>query len=108
MVQLSLPARTYDWTAVESGGAVVNSRNVSLAITVLIATMFQHVNATDAESEFKALDIDGSGAISLEEAQADELISANWKGLDANQDGQIDETEFAAGWLQVPEAHPQK
>lgn len=86
----------------------MNSRNVSLAIVVLFGSVFQHINATDGEREFKALNIDGNGAISAEEAQADELVSGNRKGLDAHQDGQLDKAEFAAAWFQPPAAHPQK
>ena len=51
--------------------------------------------STDTEG-FARLDADGDGKLSREEAQADPRLSSQWDSLDANADGNVDESEFSA------------
>lgn len=46
------------------------------------------------EEGFAFFDIDRDGRISPSEAAADPELEAQWKGLDSNQDGQLDGAEF--------------
>jgi hypothetical protein len=62
----------------------------------------QPAHAGEAKSEFKALDADSSSSISVEEAQANEPLAAQWGTRDANGDSQIDEAEFAV--MEEPES----
>lgn len=49
------------------------------------------------ESEaFAALDTDGDGYLSLQEAEKSELVKANFKDFDADQNGKLDLNEFTA------------
>jgi len=75
----------------------VKNKYISLPAAALVTgALLQPVCAEEAMSGFKALDTDNNGAISAEEAQGNEGLSANWTSLDANLDGQIDEVEFSA------------
>lgn len=83
----------------------MKDKYLSLSATVLIAgVLLQPVYAEEAMSSFKALDSDGNGGISAEEAQANETLSSSWTSLDANLDGQIDEAEFSALEMQTPKS----
>ncbi len=52
---------------------------------------------------FTALDADNSGYISQEEAMASDELVQNWSDVDANSDGVIDSSEFAAFEMQQQE-----
>jgi len=59
-------------------------------------TPHQEEVAREVEGEgFKKLDEDGNGLISMEEAQAEPTLSANWSELDQNGDDMLDAEEFA-------------
>lgn len=45
---------------------------------------------------FAALDADKDGAISAIEAEANPDLMKTWSSIDANQDGQLDASEFSA------------
>ena len=45
---------------------------------------------------FQALDTDGNGAVSIEEAKVNPDISDTFEDADLNKDGQLDMTEFSA------------
>jgi Ca2+-binding EF-hand superfamily protein len=73
-------------------------RNLS---TISIAALFagalvQPALAGESTASFETLDADGNGAISREEASNNSALSAAWDAADANQDGQLDMTEFSA------------
>ena len=52
--------------------------------------------AVAGEEAFKALDSNADGAISSEEATANEALYKGWETADANQDGSVDAAEFSA------------
>jgi hypothetical protein len=52
--------------------------------------------AVAGEDAFSTLDTNADGAISSEEATASEALYKDWESADANQDGQVDATEFSA------------
>ncbi|MFC6672066.1 hypothetical protein [Marinobacterium aestuariivivens] len=54
------------------------------------------VYANTADELIKALDADGDGQVSLEEAAANPDIEAQFAVLDANQDGYLTADELAA------------
>ncbi len=64
----------------------------TLLLTVLVAL----VSGTVAAGEvYKVLDADKSGTISQQEAEAMPGLTDQWKDLDVNVDGQLDQEEFA-------------
>ncbi|MEW8507358.1 MAG: hypothetical protein AB2598_11680 [Candidatus Thiodiazotropha sp.] len=48
------------------------------------------------EDAFSKLDANADGAISSDEATANEALYKGWETADANQDGQVDAAEFSA------------
>jgi hypothetical protein len=87
------------------GEFVVNKKYVSLSVATLLAgTLLQPVSAEEGKGDFKSLDADGNGAISAEEAQTNEALSASWETIDVNKDGQIDEAEFSAMDIETPKS----
>jgi hypothetical protein len=52
--------------------------------------------AVAGEDAFSKLDANADGAISSEEATANEALYKSWEAADANQDGQVDAAEFSA------------
>ena len=61
-----------------------------------LATLFVALlSAAAFAGGMEALDADGSGTISQEEAQADPMLVEKWGEIDVNQDGQVDSAEFA-------------
>lgn len=48
----------------------------------------------DATAMFKELDTDGSGTISMDEAEAHPNLAGSFAEGDANEDGQLDMEEF--------------
>jgi Ca2+-binding EF-hand superfamily protein len=83
----------------------VKNKYISLSAAALLSgALLQPVYAEEAMSGFAALDTDNNGAISAEEAQANETLSSSWTSLDANLDGQIDEAEFSAMEMETPKS----
>lgn len=81
----------------------MNNKYILLSAAALVAgSLLAPVSAEETTNGFAALDIDNNGAISAEEAQASESLSAAWPTLDANLDGQIDAAEFSA--LETPKS----
>ncbi len=64
--------------------------------------------AADYPDTFEAIDVDGDGYISAEEARARPDLHENWQATDSNQDGHLDSAEFSAfegqGRLTPPES----
>jgi Ca2+-binding EF-hand superfamily protein len=52
--------------------------------------------AVAGEDTFAAIDANGDGSISSEEATANEALYKGWETADANQDGSVDAAEFSA------------
>ncbi|ASD69469.1 MULTISPECIES: calmodulin [Pseudoalteromonas] len=66
----------------------------TLAIALSAAVLsFASVGA-HADSEFDKYDVDGDGYISLGESKANPNLMAQFKDLDADQDGQLSQSEF--------------
>jgi Ca2+-binding EF-hand superfamily protein len=63
----------------------------SIAIPIVAA-------AQDAELVFRALDRNGDGRITQQEAQANELVLENFSAADANNDGYLSLAEFSAAF----------
>jgi len=69
----------------------------TISIAALFAgTLVPTVYAGESTASFQSLDADGNGAISKEEAAHNAALSSAWGAADANQDGQLDMTEFSA------------
>lgn len=49
----------------------------------------------DQSTQFKDIDANGDGVISKQEAKKNSQLSDNFSTLDKNQDGRLDNTEFA-------------
>lgn len=64
--------------------------------------------AADYPGTFEAIDVDGDGYISAQEAQARPDLQESWAASDANEDGVLDISEFSAfegqGRLTPPES----
>lgn len=83
----------------------MTKKYISLSVATLLAgALLQPVSAGEAKGDFKALDADGDGMISAEEAQANEALTATWETIDVNQDGQIDAAEFSAMDIEAPKS----
>ena len=54
--------------------------------------------AQDAGLVFRALDENGDGQLTQQEAQANELVSANFSGADTNSDARLSLAEFTAAF----------
>ncbi|HSH29464.1 MAG TPA: hypothetical protein VK971_06100 [Thiohalobacter sp.] len=93
-----------------------NTSITGLAVALLVLggtasagekAMMSGENAMMGAMTFEALDRDGDGYISAEEAGAHKGLEANWDKADANQDGHLDSSEFSAfegeGRLSPPE-----
>ena len=65
-----------------------------LMLCALMAAGFSLL-AVAGEEEYKALDADQSGTISAEEAAGHSGLIESFTEVDTNQDGEIDQAEFA-------------
>lgn len=64
------------------------------ALAVLPAVAF----AQDAELVFSALDTDGDGSVSRDEASVNEFVSQGFDAADTNNDGMLSREEFLAAF----------
>ena len=62
---------------------------------VLVLTALSTALAVQAGDQFAALDADGSGALSKEEASAMPALADAWNQLDIDADGQLTKEEFS-------------
>jgi len=53
------------------------------------------VLSADKEAEYRALDLDGDGSVSLAEAAGNEKVVRGFDRADRNRDGQLSRAEFA-------------
>jgi hypothetical protein len=67
-------------------------------IVVFALTFSLAAQAQDAELVFRALDENGDGQLTQREAQANELVSANFSGADMNSDARLSLAEFTAAF----------
>ena len=65
-----------------------------IALAALARSLSSVAWAADAEA-YKMADADQDGMISATEAEAVPGLVDQWTVIDANQDGQVDEAEFA-------------
>ncbi|MCU7814111.1 MAG: EF-hand domain-containing protein [Candidatus Thiodiazotropha sp. (ex Rostrolucina anterorostrata)] len=72
------------------------------AVALVAAGFFTAVVA--GEDVFSKLDSNADGAISSEEATANEALYKGWEAADANQDGLVDAAEFSAFETSMPAA----
>ncbi|NKC21395.1 EF-hand domain-containing protein [Pseudoalteromonas sp. S4498] len=68
-------------------------KNLLVAVSLAGLSMAS-VNAM-AGDDFAKYDADGSGTISMSEAQAHTALAEQFKELDADANGELSETEFA-------------
>jgi Ca2+-binding EF-hand superfamily protein len=54
--------------------------------------------AQDAELVFSALDSDGDGSVSVDEASVNEFVSQGFQAADRNGDGSLSREEFLAAF----------
>lgn len=68
-----------------------------IAAALVASAPAQAASEKIIESEvFSALDTDGDGFLSLQEAEKSELVKAGFKDFDADQNGKLDLNEFNA------------
>lgn len=67
-------------------------KSIALVVSLLVSVFSAH---TLADSAFNQYDVDGNGAISLEEANVNEVLVAQFSELDTDQSGDLSEAEFA-------------
>ncbi|MEJ6472845.1 calmodulin [Pseudoalteromonas piscicida] len=68
-------------------------KNILVAISITGLTL---ASATAmAGEDFASYDTDGNGAISLSEAKVNTALIEQFKDLDVNADGELNETEFS-------------
>ena len=71
---------------------------------VLFASAFLTGAAVAGEKmDYSALDADGDGAITAEEAKGSAELTESWEKVDVNADGVVDESEFSAFETMEPE-----
>ncbi|MCO6412309.1 MAG: hypothetical protein J5I92_06155 [Thiogranum sp.] len=79
-----------------------------ISAAAALALLPGFAGAADYASTFEAIDVDGDGYISAQEAQARPDLQENWAASDANEDGVLDISEFSAfegqGRLTPPES----
>ena len=63
---------------------------------VALAGGMQSSKGEQPSAMFKKLDKNGDGTISQSEAQANPTLEKNWSEADANQNGEVSESEFSA------------
>ncbi len=68
---------------------------VVTAVALLGAMLAQPVFADANTEAFKALDTDGDGVLSMQEAQANDNVADEFADGDVNGDGMLDTEEFA-------------
>jgi Ca2+-binding EF-hand superfamily protein len=64
-------------------------------LAVLATALMVSAVASASEADFQSVDKDGDGMISMAEASHLPTLAAEFKNLDADQDGQLIESEFA-------------
>jgi Ca2+-binding EF-hand superfamily protein len=69
-------------------------RSLAIAFTAFAGIAFGTANA--AAPSFESLDKNSDGAVSLDEASANDHLFTAFKTLDANKDGKLTKEEFAA------------
>ncbi len=72
----------------------MNMKTLKQTALALAAAGF--LTSAIAEDAFTALDTNGDGSISSEEATANEMLYNGWETADSNQDGAVDAAEFSA------------
>lgn len=81
----------------------------SAALLSSAALANEAANDTDAKgagATFKALDTDGDGKLSKDEAAANTQLSASFDKLDGNSDGFVSKREFQRNTMPRPKAGP--
>lgn len=68
-------------------------KNVLIALSITGLTLASA--NTIAGEEFASYDTDGNGAISMSEAKVNTALIEQFKDLDVNADGELNETEFS-------------
>ena len=68
----------------------MNTLNKTLALIALASS-----SAAFAGTDFDSLDVDGSGALSQQEASMGGITSATFVELDADQNGELSKEEFS-------------
>ncbi len=80
---------------------------VSVVAALGMLLTAQVVVAEEDANTFEALDVDGNGYISADEARAREDLTAQWSTADQDSDGKLNSAEFSAfegiGRLSPPE-----
>jgi hypothetical protein len=66
-----------------------------LGLTLIVAVFSTLAFAADQQQSWKDLDVDQNGFISQGEASSTQDLIVKWNEYDANQDGQLDQDEFA-------------
>jgi hypothetical protein len=73
--------------------------NIKQLFIAIVSVIFAGGVYAGEKMSAQDLDTDGDGYISSQEVQAHEkadLLTENWQQVDANQDGQVDISEFSA------------
>jgi len=74
----------------------MNIKHLIISVTLVAASAFALGAMAGDTDRFTALDTDGDGAISAEEASAHPMLQEGWEKADINQDGKLERAEFSA------------
>ena len=67
-------------------------------IAAVVALLPFGAYAQDAALVFSALDTDGDGSVSQDEASVNEFVSQGFAAADSNSDGSLSQAEFLAAY----------
>ena len=71
----------------------MNRKTVITALSILAGSAFGVAQAANIPS-FDELDADGDGYLTQQEASASEEVVSQFGSVDANRDGQLDQSEY--------------
>ena len=74
----------------------MNIKHLIISTAFVAASTFALGALAGETDHFTALDANGDGAISTEEAAASPMLQEGWAKADANQDGKLERAEFSA------------
>jgi hypothetical protein len=88
------------WRFINQRSTTMNGLIKTAALAAMLASMTAFAQQTDPNAaagqggDFTALDTNGDGSVSQDEAKADATLSAKFAELDADKDGKISSSEY--------------
>ena len=73
-------------------------KSVGTILLLLLAAFATPAFAQSGAPDFRGLDADNDGRVSLDEAQADARVAEQFRMADTDRDGYLSAEEFSAVW----------